>query len=243
MKFFNYNQKSLSKRNLITNYAGDFLLIDKTIQKEILFNKYKTNLLNYGFGHREKNDLFYQSYNFKVLKRKHIKSKINYLIIVPTLRCNLSCSYCQVSRASETAKGYDWGEDEIKRYLQFIEKKCDYNLKVEFQGGEPTLRLDLIETIIQGTTNLFPNAEFVICSNIQNISKRLIKILDNEKVCISTSIDGDYNIHKKNRTENTKDTELFFKNFKKLKSIIGIKRISALPTFTSLKDIKETIKF
>ena len=39
--------------------------------------------------------------------------KIGYLILIPTLRCNLSCSYCQVSRAPEKAKGYDWDEDTL----------------------------------------------------------------------------------------------------------------------------------
>ena len=32
-------------------------------------------------------------------------ARLSYLIVVPTLRCNLSCSYCQVSRAPIKAKG------------------------------------------------------------------------------------------------------------------------------------------
>ena len=46
--------------------------------------------------------------------------EITYLILIPTLRCNLSCSYCQVSRAPEKAKGFDWTQETLERYEDFL---------------------------------------------------------------------------------------------------------------------------
>lgn len=40
--------------------------------------------------------------------------KMNYLILVPTLRCNLACGYCQVSRAPENARGFDWSVETME---------------------------------------------------------------------------------------------------------------------------------
>ena len=48
------------------------------------------------------------SYVFE--RRRYVPNVLDYIILVPTLRCNLACSYCQVSRASIAAKGYDWSQ-------------------------------------------------------------------------------------------------------------------------------------
>jgi hypothetical protein len=40
-------------------------------------------------------------------------TELDYLILVPTLRCNLSCSYCQVSRADENSVRHDWSEETL----------------------------------------------------------------------------------------------------------------------------------
>ncbi|WP_341485624.1 hypothetical protein [Thioclava sp. GXIMD4215] len=42
--------------------------------------------------------------------RNGARSEMNYFILVPTLRCNLRCDYCQVSRVSENARGFDWDD-------------------------------------------------------------------------------------------------------------------------------------
>ena len=101
--------------------------------------------------------------------------KIGYLILIPTLRCNLSCSYCQVSRAPEKAKGYDWDEDTLKRFESFIKENSMDHLKVEFQGGEPSLRLDLVKSVIDIVEANTKSSEFVICSNM--VKKRLLNVV------------------------------------------------------------------
>ena len=48
-----------------------------------------------------------------------------HFLIVPTLRCNLHCSYCQVSRVDEQMKGFDWNDKTINKFFEFI-----YSLQV-----------------------------------------------------------------------------------------------------------------
>ena len=46
---------------------------------------------------------------------------LDYLILVPTLRCNLSCSYCQVSRAPVDQPGFDWSEETLGHVIRLLE--------------------------------------------------------------------------------------------------------------------------
>lgn len=51
--------------------------------------------------------LGHASYLYGLAERAAHAGPLDYLILVPTLRCNLSCSYCQVSRAGLKQPGFD----------------------------------------------------------------------------------------------------------------------------------------
>lgn len=154
---------------------------------------------------------------------------LNYLILVPTLRCNLSCSYCQVSRADIGASGYDWSDETLASVLSLLGSLDTALIKIEFQGGEPTLRLDHIRAIIAGCER-FERAEFVICTNLSTISNELRQLLTDPRVHLSTSLDGDRAYHQAQRTASTQATDQFFVNLTEVLYIVGPDRLSALPT-------------
>lgn len=54
-------------------------------------------------------------------RRRHAPNRLDYLILVPTLRCNLSCSYCQVSRAPIDKAGFDWSDQTLADVLELID--------------------------------------------------------------------------------------------------------------------------
>lgn len=62
-------------------------------------------------------------------------------MIVPTLRCDHTCKYCQVSRAAVGANGYDLEENLIPLIVKQIKNLALPPYKIEIQGGEPLLRL------------------------------------------------------------------------------------------------------
>ncbi|MEJ2458732.1 MAG: hypothetical protein P8Y58_11525, partial [Novosphingobium sp.] len=49
------------------------------------------------------------------------------------------------SRAAEGANGYDWSAETRDAVIDLVRQTRARHLKIEFQGGEPTLRCDLIE--------------------------------------------------------------------------------------------------
>ena len=105
MSIFPFKFQEVRNKKLITNDAGDFFFCDqnnfnKLINKKI-DKRFEKFLLKKGFFFKEENDLYWNSHRFKIIKRKKLPSKISYFLIVPTLRCNLHCSYCQVSRVDE----------------------------------------------------------------------------------------------------------------------------------------------
>src|SRR4051812_29463166 len=53
------------------------------------------------------------SWQFRSAQRLTRAGSLDYLILVPTLRCNLSCSYCQVSRAPLEGRGFDWSGETL----------------------------------------------------------------------------------------------------------------------------------
>lgn len=155
---------------------------------------------------------------------------MSYLILVPTLRCNLACSYCQVSRVAERASGFDWSEETLNSVLQFIQNLRVPRLKVEFQGGEPLLALSLLKRVREFCRTHLAEVEFVICTNLQSISQEAFEFLSHEDVTISTSFDGTQDLHRKQRMSSDEEMQCFLSNFRRILAKCGPNKITALPT-------------
>lgn len=180
------------------------------------------------------------SHGYNVAERLDKAGSLDYLILVPTLRCNLSCSYCQVSRAGQNQRGFDWDEDILGHVFSILDALPDHRIKIEFQGGEPTLRPDLIQAVIERCER-FSYRQFVICTNLQELTPQILDILDREDVYVSTSLDGTAKTHARNRTGD--GTAKFLENLDYVQQRYGPDKISALPTIDSsnLPDIDELI--
>lgn len=242
---FPYKTSSIDEAELVTNDAGGFFITSKEnvhkLGNKDLSSDLKAFLLEKNFGYLDKNSLEHSSFTFTKALRRLVPNKLKYIIIVPTLRCDLKCSYCQVSRADINATGFDWDDETITNFINFVEENADEELKIEFQGGEPTLRLDLVRKVIEKITQIRPLCLFVICTNLQTLSDELMNILENKNVQISTSFDGSLDLHTAHRTENKGTTNEFIINLKELIAKVGLQRVSALPTISNFDKIEEVI--
>ena len=155
-----------------------------------------------------------------------------YLIIVPTLRCNLRCTYCQVSRAPLRAHGYDWGTTELDQFEHLLDTIDTDSIKIEFQGGEPTLRPDLIRKVVQMCRPRFNHTEFIICTNLTQIDDDLLELFDDPDIRLSTSIDGDLATMTANRTQSLEVSRTIQANLDLIRHRFGPGKVSALPTIT-----------
>lgn len=209
--------------NLIVNEAG-------------LFQKVPSDAFDLANTHsdREVTDkrtlLFERAGIYLKHKRESIQEDFTYLILVPTLRCNLSCSYCQVSRVNDDAVGFDWSPEVENGVLKLIDNMEGDSPKIEFQGGEPLLRLDILKRIRAYCRKHFTNPEFVICSNLQDVDEDAWSFFDAPDTYLSTSFDGTGEIHQAQRSGTQEKYETFASNLQKAIQMMGADRVSALPT-------------
>lgn len=130
-------------------------------------------------------------------------------IIVPTLQCDHSCRYCQVSR-SLSGNGHTISQQDLLNACDTIFESPAENLTIEFQGGEPLLRFDLIRFAIEWITerNLSENRRlrFVITSTLHHLDEQKCEFLRKHSVYLSTSIDGPAELHNINRPLPTRDS-------------------------------------
>ena len=169
------------------------------------------------------------AYLYGLAERAAHAGPLDYLILVPTLRCNLSCSYCQVSRAGIRQPGFDWDEETLVAVLAMIDTLPGDRIKIEFQGGEPTLRPDLLRAVIERCQR-FSERQFVICTNLQAIDAEILALFDNPELFISTSLDGDKLTHQRHRTGTEGKTAAFLANLDFVLARYGPRKVSALPT-------------
>jgi His-Xaa-Ser system radical SAM maturase HxsB len=199
---------------------------DALSEEDILF------LGREGLAVDERDELGARAYVHGIAQRMTTPRPLDYVILVPTLRCNLSCSYCQVSRAGIGRQGFDWTAETLAAVFTLLDGLPLHRVKIEFQGGEPTLRPDLIGAVIERCERI-ADRQFVICTNLQELTPEILALFDREDVFISTSLDGDAATHDRQRTGRggTKAaTAAFFDNLAFLLDRYGPRKVSALPT-------------
>ncbi len=158
-------------------------------------------------------------------------------MVVPTLRCNSSCIYCQVARKNMDDRTSDMTKETAKKIIKTIFQSPSPCIKIEFQGGDPSTYFEMVEYMIEEAElqNLFKKKEleFVICTNITLLDESKIKYLKKHNCFISTSLDGPKAIHNANRPlQTTAETfEIFEEKLKLVREVWGDNNcVSALMT-------------
>ena len=187
-------------------------------------------LADQGSSFDQVGDPDYTAFAYRWAAHQNARNKITYVMVVPTLRCNLACTYCQVSRAAETASGFDWTDARLADVLRFLGGLEALELKVEFQGGEPLLRTDLLSKVRDFCRQRFQKSQFVVCTNLQLLGPEQLAFFDSQDTFASTSIDGSLADHDRNRTQNPDRARAFFSNLQTFTDRFGASRLSALPT-------------
>ena len=159
-------------------------------------------------------------------------------MVVPTLRCNSSCIYCQVKRNEKSDHSADMTKETAKNIIRTIFECPSKFIKIEFQGGDPSTDFEMVQYIIEEAEwmNLRKQkcVEFVICTNLTLLTPKMVKYLKDHKCLISTSLDGPKDIHDHNRPlqdESLDHHAIFEKNINMIRDIWGDKEcVGALMT-------------
>jgi len=135
-------------------------------------------------------------------KFDYIFDSVSLFMIVVTHRCNQRCTYCHASSGNEhDGHEFDLDEESANNIVYSISKFNCKKIKIEFQGGEPTLNFKIIKHIVLQSKSVLDNkdVEFVICSNLYSINNEITTFVKEHNISISTSLDGDKLRHDKDR--------------------------------------------
>jgi His-Xaa-Ser system radical SAM maturase HxsB len=210
-------------------FLGDESFLERYVHEEMTEGD-QVFLANAGHTYASEDTLSYTSFAYRWSQRQFVAQDLNYLIVVPTLRCNLTCTYCQVSRAPEHAVGFDWSPEHIAAFFNFLRSLPTRSIKVEFQGGEPLLRLDLLEQVRTFCRDHFATCQFVVCTNLQSLTPEHWAFLNCPDTFVSTSLDGNAVRHSQNRTQSLDLTSQFQSNLESAANRLQAGHVSALPT-------------
>jgi uncharacterized protein len=240
---------------LVTNMVGEYHMLSSKAFEE--FTKHKLVQTSGEYKNlRSKHFLLDKSNEVAIdLLALKLRTKLSRLsdftalhIFVATLRCEHSCPYCQVSRQSEDKDKYDMSTEIADRALDLVFKSPSQAIKIEFQGGEPLLNFEIIKYIVKKAKVLNQlhqrNLNFVIATNLAVVTTEILQFCRDNKVNISTSLDGPSDLHNKNRPRKGHDSyERAINGIQLARDTLGKDQVSALMTTTeaSLNRVKEIV--
>ena len=246
---------------LVVNMVGEHIFLSHndfewlvTENYDKLSLKAKEKLYTHHILSREEDkDLVEMLLATKLRSRKNFLDYFTSLhMIVLTLRCNCLCDYCHASSQGLNANNTDMSFEVAEHTLDIILQSPSSDIKIEFQGGEPSLNWPVLEFfVVEGEKRIkkLPNKQlsFVICTNLFDLSDDQIKFLNKHNVCISTSCDGPkdlYDLHRK-AINGQSAYEGFIKNLEKARNIITKNEINALLTVSkdNLNRLPEVIDY
>lgn len=157
-------------------------------------------------------------------------------MFVTTLRCDHSCQYCQVSRVSEDRGSFDMTPETASKAVGLMFKSPSPYLKVEFQGGETLLNFDLVRHVVAEAKgrNDGRKLEFVITTNLANLTDEMIHFAEEHQIIFSTSLDGPEELHNANRPRPGRNSHARTEEgIRKIRERLGPHAVSALMTTTA----------
>lgn len=169
-------------------------------------------------------------------RHETLESGISLHIIVPTLQCQHTCRYCQVSRAV-SGDGFSMTREQIELAADSVLQSLAPVLTVEFQGGDPLLRFDLVKLAIERISTRCAHegrkVKFVVASTLHQLNEEMCTFFRTHSVSLSTSIDGPAQLHNRNRpTRNRNAYELTVRGIELAREKIFPDSVAALMTVT-----------
>jgi uncharacterized protein len=171
-------------------------------------------------------------------KRAYMRTFTSLHMVVATARCSCICDYCQASSADPSAGGLDMTPEVAEKVVEVIFDSPAPGVKIEFQGGEPTLNWPIIEFIVKRAETVakakHKEVAFVICSNLLEAREDWARFCREHQVSFSTSLDGPktfHDLHRKSRDRESSH-DRFVKNLAYYRETIGPHACCALLTIT-----------
>ena len=113
------------------------------------------------------------------------------LVLIPTWQCELRCRYCYIKKQD----GRVMSVSTIQKSIDLLMSSRKKHLMLQFFGGEALLEWEHVKLAIEYATqqakNFYKTIEFVISTNGWSITEEKLQWLQNYKVKLELSLDGD----------------------------------------------------
>jgi len=202
-------KKTTKSEYLLTNEVGDYSFLAEVEFNALLDKNYsalpknKEDFLRRKGFIGDNNDIDFNYYCSKYASRmRYIATGTSLHIVVVTLKCNHSCVYCQAKAKRAESSGYDMGIDIAKKTVDAILTSPNHNINIEFQGGEPLVNFDTVKYIIdyaKKANREGKKVSFSLVTNLELMNDSILTYLTDNKVNVSTSLDGPRQLHDRNR--------------------------------------------
>ena len=238
-----FNFTRISDKEVLINELGDFIITPMGTVQSITnhtisdMELYKSLVANYFISEDTLPPLLDIYASRLRTKKGFLDDKTSLHIFVLTLRCNQNCTYCQALSQEEDSKHCTMSKEAMTASVKLMFRSPSPYLTVEFQGGEPSLEVDLIKHGIEEAEeiNKIENRKlnYVLCTNCRHLSDDLLKLCKQYKILISTSLDGPDYIHNKNRGREDSYPKTMA-GITKAREALGTDAVSALMTTSDL---------
>jgi len=250
----NIRVKNYPGEKLLINDYGSWVLLTEDEYKKYLFDDLDEEL----FRKLEKHHIIRTPDNAREILEEFRKYNWNVgngtslQILVPTLRCNFTCKYCYALRRDINEQGFDMTKETAKKTVDFIFQSPAKNMVIEFTGGEPLLRFDIIKYVVEYAKELNKKhkriLDFAIVTNGSLLDDEKFEFIRKNRIGLCFSLDGPKNLHDLHRkfTRDPKKSsyEDVVTKIKKYRLEKKYERTFAIPVITkfSLDRYKEAIK-
>lgn len=231
-------------RYIVTNMAGEYIVLSKPTLRRLIkheltcdepvYEELKSRHFLIDAGSTVALDLLATKYR---TKQSFLSQFTSLFMFVTTLRCDHSCPYCQVSRQSEDKNAFDMTAAMANRAIDFMFRTPSPSIKVEFQGGESLLNIELVRHIVEEVEQRNgaeqKDISFVIATNLAPLTDDHLQYCLDHNIYISTSLDGPRELHNRNRPRPGQDSyERTVKGIRRVREVLGNDKIAALMTTT-----------
>jgi His-Xaa-Ser system radical SAM maturase HxsB len=202
-----FNFKQFGNEILLTNDFGRYIFLKKH-EFEQLLNKqidkdsklYKCLEENYFVFDTSVEEFIYSSKQELRSGKSYLFAATSLHIFVVTNFCNAECVYCQAQSGNiHTCKMMS--EEIAKRAVDIALQSPQKELTFEFQGGEPLSNFEIIKYIIDYSKTKKANKkiQYSIVSNLTLLTEEMMMFFKENNVSVSTSLDGNCDLHNINR--------------------------------------------
>lgn len=206
--FFRF--RPVKDKVVLTNDAGNFVILRQPKFEKFLAGTLSADDPSYaelsqeGFI-RDTMDVMRLANKFRS-KSSMLFTKAGLHIMVLTLRCNLRCTYCQVSAESMAHEEHDMTVETAQKTVDFIFQTPSPDITIEFQGGEPLVNWEVLKFTVDYALERHKkrggNLFITLVSNGTFLDDEKLNFLIDRKVSLCFSLDGPRDLHNKHRGKN-----------------------------------------